>query len=209
MDLLEQTTKGLYCRYGDFYVDPLHPVPRAVVTHAHADHVRPGSRNYFCSRAGHELVRLRTQTGAKIESASFGERRKIGDVLVSFHPAGHILGSSQIRIELGGFVTVVSGDYKVENDPTSGGFEPVPCHHFFSEATFAAPVYRWPTEESVKTEILNWWHENQRSNRTSIIYAYALGKSQRLLSLLGRDALGPIGVHGAVRQFLGAYQRQG
>jgi putative mRNA 3-end processing factor len=208
MDLLQPTENGLYCEPGDFYVDPGRPVDRAVITHAHSDHARSGSRSYLTALPGVALLRERLGQDATIRGLPYGESVNMDGVHVSLHPAGHLLGSAQIRIEHHGEVWVVSGDYKLQADPTCEPFEPVKCNVFLTESTFGLPIYRWPAPESVFAEINAWWAGNQENLRTSIIFAYALGKSQRLLA--GVDAgLGPIVVHGAVARLVPAYTSAG
>src|SRR5690349_14139746 len=142
--LLRMTSHGLFCEAGDFFVDPWQPVDRAVITHAHGDHARWGSRHYLGSREGERVLRTRLGPEARIESLEYGEPVTLGDgVRLSLHPAGHILGSAQVRIERGGEVWVVSGDYKVEPDPTCTPFDPIRCHGFITESTFGLPIYRW------------------------------------------------------------------
>ena len=207
-DLVTTTDEGLWCEAGGFHIDPWRPVERALVTHAHADHTRPGSARYLTAAAGAELVRLRTQEGARIDGLEYGESLTIGDVSVSFHPAGHILGSAQVRIEHAGEVWVVGGDYKTGGDPTCDPFEAVPCDVFVSESTFGLPVFQWPDPEVVAAEVRAWWEENAAAGRTSLLCAYALGKSQRLLAGL-LDPPGPIAVHGALDRLLGPYRERG
>src|SRR5690348_3989891 len=142
--LVTVTANGLYCPPGDFYIDPWQPVQMAVITHAHGDHLRHGSARYILARPGAGIARLRLGGDREITAVNYGERVSIGSTIVSLHPAGHILGSSQIRIECEGRVWVVSGDYKRQPDPTCEPFEPLECDVFISEATFALPVYRWP-----------------------------------------------------------------
>jgi putative mRNA 3-end processing factor len=206
-DLLTLTDCGLYCSEGDFYIDPWRPVERALITHAHSDHARPGSRCYLCSAPGKEVLRQRVQPEARIDSLAYGERLTHRGVTVSFHPAGHVLGSAQIRVEKEGQVWVASGDYKVEPDATCAPFEPVACHTFITESTFGLPVYRWPSPRAVFQEINHWWRENVDKGRTSFVFAYPLGKSQRVLSGLD-PSIGPILVHGAVDRFLPAYRQE-
>lgn len=207
-DLIRQTERGLYCEAGDFYVDPWSPVDRAVITHAHSDHARPGSRWYLCAERGVGVLRERLGGEASIQSARYGETMTINGVRVSLHPAGHLLGSAQVRIEHEGEVWVVSGDYKLQVDPTCDAYEPVKCDVFISECTFGLPIYRWREPQLVFDEINEWWRENQTRRQTSILYAYALGKAQRILA--GVDAsIGPILAHGAVMRFLPLYEAAG
>ncbi len=205
---LQLTADGLYCDAGDFHVDPWKPVDRAVITHAHADHACWGCRAYLTSREGEHVLRARMGREAKIEAVAYGESVSFQGVRVSLHPAGHILGSSQIRIEHGGRVCVVSGDYKVEPDATCATFEPVRCHEFISESTFGLPIYRWPAQGAVADEVNAWWRANQAAGKASLLFAYALGKSQRLLAGLD-PGIGPIYTHGAVEKLNRAYRETG
>lgn len=202
------TEGGLYCEAGDFYIDPWRAVSRAVITHAHSDHARAGCHSYLCAREGMGVLRLRLGGGAAIEGVGYGERVDIGGVAVSFHPAGHILGSAQIRVERGGEVWVVSGDFKTMADPTCSAFEPVRCRTFVTECTFGLPVYRWPEAPRVFGEINAWWRENRERGRGSVLFGYSLGKAQRLLA--GVDAgIGPIWAHPTVAGFFAAYEAAG
>lgn len=206
--LIQSTTSGLYCEAGDFYVDPWRPVDRAVITHAHSDHARAGSRHYLVARRGEGILRRRIGSAGTIESIEFGEAKLINGVRVSLHPAGHLLGSAQVRVEHAGETWVMTGDYKIDEDQTCFAWEPVPCDVFITECTFGLPVYRWPSHASVFDSINRWWAANREDGRTSVIFAYALGKAQRVLS--GLDAqIGPILVHGAVDQLLPAYRAEG
>jgi putative mRNA 3-end processing factor len=216
-DLLQLTAAGLYCAEGDFYIDPWQPVERAVITHAHSDHARPGSRKYLTTREGEGVLRLRvdhaiptdpTAAPPHIRALPYGEPLLVNGVRVSLHPAGHLLGSAQVRVEHRGEVWVVSGDYKVEHDATCTPFEPVRCHTFITESTFALPIYRWRPQSELFAEVNEWWRANQEAGRTSILYAYALGKAQRLLAGLD-PSIGPILVHGSIRRLNGAYRRAG
>ena len=161
MTLLRVTDRGLYCEAGDFFVDPWAAVDRAVVTHAHGDHVAWGCRAYLTAEPGVPVLRQRLDPAARIRGTAYGAAVDIGGVRVSLHPAGHILGSAQVRIEHAGEVWVVSGDYKTEPDPTCTAWEPVRCHTFVTECTFGLPVYRWPATASVFDEIHGWWRANQ------------------------------------------------
>ena len=200
--------EGLYCESGDFYIDPRGRVSRALVTHAHSDHARPGHACYMVSQSCLPLLKLRLGSDITAEGIPFGEKRKIGDAVVSFHPAGHILGSSQIRVEVGGRTWVVSGDYKPQPDQTSETFELVSCDVFVSECTFGLPVYRWEPEGVIHQQINHWWRENAEAGRPSMLFAYSLGKAQRVLAGLD-PSIGPIFAHGAVHSFLPVYQESG
>ncbi len=206
--LIVPTNRGYYCPPGDFYIDPLRSVPRAVVSHAHSDHCRPGSGHYTVSATGVAVSRQRLGSDAPIHPLGWGEVRTFNGVEVSLHPAGHLLGSAQVRIEWQGEVWVYSGDYKREKDPSCETFEVIPCDTFMTECTFGLPVYRWPDPEGVFESIHQWWRENQASGRTSVLFAYALGKAQRILASID-PSIGPIGVHGAVAPFLEHYAAAG
>src|ERR1700761_3118923 len=182
--LVISTPRGLYCPPGDFYIDPWRPVDQAVITHAHGDHLRGGSARYHVAVPGEGLARHRLPPGALLSTHAYGEAFRLGDVEVSLHPAGHVLGSSQVRIEHQGEVWVVSGDYKRDLDPTCAPFEVVACDTFVSEATFALPVYRWERTTDVVSEIFDRWCANRRAQRASLLFAYALGKAQRVLAEL-------------------------
>jgi len=207
MSLLQLTSKGLFCEVGGFYIDPAAPVEKAIITHAHGDHARSGSQSYLAAVDGEGVLRERVGSAAKIESIPYGESVALNGVRLSLHPAGHILGSVQVRVEYRGEVWVASGDYKVEADKTCRAFEPVRCHTFITESTFGLPIYRWQNQAEVYREINDWWRENQRQKITSVVYAYALGKAQRVLS--GLEPLGPIVVQGATARMVEHYRRAG
>lgn len=209
-ELVVVTPNGLFCPPGGFYIDPWAPAPgsTAVITHAHSDHARLGAASYVTSASGAAVLRTRLGENTPITPVSFAERRTVGDVVVSLHPAGHILGSAQIRIEHKGEVWVVSGDYKIEPDVSCEHFEPVRCNVFITESTFALPIYRWPDAAAIARDINAWWSRNAGEGVTSILFAYAVGKAQRLLAALD-PTIGPILVHGAVNRFLPAYEAAG
>ncbi len=211
--LLRVTDSGLYCEPGGFFIDPWRPVDRAVVTHAHGDHLAWGCGEYLVARDGLTVTRTRLGETATIATVPYGESLDINGVKVSLHPAGHILGSSQVRIERGGRVWVASGDYKVEPDRTCDAFEPIRCHVFISESTFGLPIYRWRPQREEFASIAAWWRANRDAGRSSVLYAYALGKAQRLLAGLaaavGDDPPGPIYTHGAVEAMNRAYREAG
>jgi putative mRNA 3-end processing factor len=208
MSLLALTDRGLYCEPGDFYVDPWEPVDRAIVTHAHGDHATWGSRAYLTASPGVGVLRARLEPGARIRGIPYQERLTLNGVTVSLHPAGHILGSSQVRIEHRGEVWVVSGDYKTDPDPTCAPFEPIRCHTFVTESTFGLPIYRWPPQSEVFGEINAWWKANAAAGKTSLLFGYTLGKAQRLLAGLDRS-IGPILTHGAVERITAEYRDAG
>jgi putative mRNA 3-end processing factor len=207
-DLLELTDAGLYCAAGDFHVDPWRRVPRAVITHAHADHARTGCGRYLCAAPGKHVLRTRMGSNATIDTLRYGESLRLGGVRVSLHPAGHVLGSAQVRLEFGGRTWVVTGDYKLQADPTCAAFEPVACDVFVTESTFGLPVYRWPEPSVAAAEIDAWWRANRDAGRTSVVLAYSLGKAQRIASLVD-SSIGPIVAHGAVMKLVEAYRASG
>ena len=207
-NLLQLNPNGLYWTAGDFYIDPWNAVDRAVITHAHADHLCAGSKSYLCARPGEALLRARVGPEAVIESLAYGEARTINGVGVSFHPAGHILGSAQVRIEYQGRVWVVSGDYKLAHDPTCAAFETVSCCTFVTESTFGLPIFRWPEPGETLGEINAWWRANQQAGKASVLFTYPLGKAQRVLAGID-SAIGPIYTHGSVEQFNSIYRDSG
>jgi putative mRNA 3-end processing factor len=207
--LIEPTESGLYCAAGGFHIDPWQPVDRAVITHAHGDHLQAGSAAYLCSAAAASLVRHRLGGDAAIESMEYGGATTIGDVRLSFHPAGHILGSAQVRVEHRGEVWVASGDYKRAPDPTCAPFEPQRCHAFITEATFALPVFRWDPPSATIGEIWAWWEEMRAAGRPAVLFGYALGKAQRLLAELAQRTDRHIYVHGALDDLLEIYRQAG
>lgn len=206
--LIELTPSGLYCSAGDFYIDPQQPVRRAVITHAHTDHAKPGTQAYLTSHSGKPLVQARVGVRAKVESIAFGEEIDISGVKVSLHPAGHILGSAQVRVEHQGEVWVISGDYKLESDATCETFEHVKCHTFVTESTFAKPHYKWKSQRDIFNQINDWWQMNATWGTTSIVAAYSLGKAQRILA--GIDgSIGPVLIYPTVEKFIPAYRAAG
>jgi len=207
-DLLVVTDRGLFCEAGGFYVDPWRPVDRALVTHAHGDHICRGCGVYLSSREGRDVLRMRIGSDAVIETLGYGETVFPNGVQVSYHPAGHIRGSAQIRIEHRGEVWCVSGDYKLAPDPTCTGFETVRCHTYITESTFGLPIYRWQPSAEVYEEVNRWWRANQEAGRTSVLFAYALGKAQRLIEGVDPD-IGPIFCHGAVQAVNTTYRASG
>ncbi len=205
--VLTFTTRGIYCPAGDFYIDPWRPVERAVITHAHSDHARPGHAKYLATDGTAPVMRHRLGDVA-VETMGYAVQRKIGDALVSFHPAGHVPGSAQVRVEVGGEVWVVSGDYKTVADPISEPFEPVKAHAFITECTFGLPVFRWQEEATLAADLNAWWAAAAAEGRPAMLGAYALGKAQRLLALLD-PTIGPILTHGAIENTNDVLRGQG
>ncbi|AZL58054.1 ligase-associated DNA damage response exonuclease [Tabrizicola piscis] len=204
--VLTFTDRGIYCPAGDFYIDPWRPVPRALITHGHSDHARSGMGAYLATT--HALPVIRRRLGPiTAEGIPYGETREVGGATVSFHPAGHVPGSAQIRVEVGGEVWVVSGDYKTEPDGLAEAFAPVACDTFISECTFGLPVFRWDPQPKVMSGIADWWAANAAAGKTSILGAYSFGKAQRLMAGLPR--IGPILTHGAVEEMTEVLRQQG
>lgn len=208
MPILQETPVGLYCDAGNFYIDPWRPVPRAIVTHAHSDHARSGCESYLAAREGAAILQMRLGRSARILFSDFGDTHSIGGARVSLHPAGHMTGAAQVRVEVGGEVCVVSGDYKLQPDPTCASFEPVRCHTFVTESTFGLPLYRWDPPEVVFEEINQWWRANQARGAASLLLGYTVGKAQRLLSSVDAS-IGPIFAHGSILSACKAYRECG
>jgi putative mRNA 3-end processing factor len=211
MDLVVQRPEGLYCPPGDFYIDPWRPVDRAVITHAHGDHARTGHRHYLAAAPSEGVLRARLGD-ITLQALAYGETIDHHGVRVSLHPAGHVLGSAQVRLEHGGQVWVASGDYFVsgagDGNLTCAPFEPVRCHCFITESTFGLPIYRWQPQQAVYDDINAWWRANAEVGRASLLMGYAFGKAQRILA--GVDSsIGPIVVHGAVEPLNQAYRAAG
>jgi putative mRNA 3-end processing factor len=207
MQLLTNTNCGLYCKAGDFYIDPWKPVERAVITHGHSDHARQGMKYYLSSEESRNLLSFRLGD-INLQTLKYGESVNFNGVKLSLHPAGHIIGSAQVRVEKDGEVWVVSGDYKLEPDDTCTPFELIKCNTFITESTFGLPVYRWQPQQNIFDDINKWWMSNKQKGRASIIYGYALGKAQRVLSGLD-TSIGPIITHGAVENINNIYRISG
>ncbi|MES3037553.1 MAG: ligase-associated DNA damage response exonuclease [Bdellovibrionota bacterium] len=207
--MITLTTKGLYCRPGNFYIDPSRAVDHAVVTHAHSDHARRGSAQYYCAKPGLELLKVRLGKSISAKGIDYGHVLNLNGVKVSFHPAGHILGSAQVRIEYAGEVWVASGDYKREPDPTCHAFETVECDVFITEATFGTPAYQWPKDVNLGEQIFQWWNENASRGINSVLFAYSLGKAQRVLGELNPFAQRPIYCDTPVTPLTECYRAQG
>jgi putative mRNA 3-end processing factor len=206
-ELLEFTSKGIYCKEADIFIDPWKPVDRAIITHAHADHARPGMKHYLAHQRSKSVMQHRLGQDIRVETFEYGQKIRIRGVLFEFFPAGHVVGSTQIRVSHGNQSWCVSGDYKVEDDGISGAFEPVPCHTFITECTFGLPVFNWKPQKEVFQEIQQWWQENQKNKKVSVLIAYSLGKAQRVLANL--KPLGQIYLHDAVANINDALEKDG
>lgn len=207
--LIESTSEGLYCAAGGFHIDPWLPVERAVITHAHGDHLRRGSRAYLCAAPSEPLVRHRLGADAAVSTLAYGTPLDMNGVRVSLHPAGHVRGSAQVRVEHRGEVWVASGDYKLAADPSCAPFESVRCHTFVTEATFGLPLFRWPATDIACREIMAWWDEMRRAGRPAVLFAYSLGKAQRLLAELAQLTEQPVFIHGALADIIAIYRDAG
>lgn len=207
LPLLNFTSKGIYCAKAKVYIDPWRPVDKALLTHGHADHARPGSKHYICSDLAGPVIQYRLGN-ISLQTIAYGEKMEINGVTFSFHPAGHVIGSAQIRVAHKGEVWVVSGDYKTQDDGVSTPFEPVKCNHFITESTFGLPVYQWLPQVEVMAQINDWWQQCKDQGKTAVISAYSLGKAQRIIQNVASD-IGPIFTHGAVENINGVLRKQG
>lgn len=206
-DLLQFTPKGIWCPAADVYIDPWKPVKKAMITHGHSDHSRYGHEAYLCTETAAPAIRYRLGD-IRLQTIEFGQTIQMNGVKFSFHPAGHILGSAQIRVEYQGEVWVASGDYKLEDDGLAEAFEPVRCDTFITESTFGLPVFDWRPQESVFADINQWWRSNAEAGKVSLITAYSLGKAQRLLRGLD-SSIGKLFTHGAVENINEVMREQG
>ena len=197
MKLLELTESGLFCPAAGIYIDPWKTVDQAVITHAHSDHARWGMKHYLAHHHSEEVMRLRLGKEISLQTIDYNQPLHINGVRISLHPAGHIPGSAQVRLEYKDKVAVVSGDYKVESDGLSTPFEPVKCHEFVSECTFGLPIYKWESQSEIFEQINSWWKLNSSEGKNTVLFAYSLGKAQRILQNLDRN-IGSVFVHGAI-----------
>ena len=213
MPVLSLTRCGLYCAAGNFYIDPWpgrdFKLKRSVITHGHADHARPGSQQYYCTAETGAIMHARIDPELHITPLQYAEPLQLGDALVSLHPAGHVLGSAQVRVEVDGEVWVASGDFKRDYDPTCAAFEVVPCDVFITEATFALPIYRWRSGAEIAADIYDWWQRNAKQQRSSVLFCYALGKAQRVLAELAKLTDDTVLLHGAMQNMVAIYRRAG
>jgi putative mRNA 3-end processing factor len=205
--VLEFREAGIYCPAADIYIDPWRKVDRALITHGHSDHARPGMGRYMATEAAAPVIRHRLGDIA-LQTTRYGVVHDIGGARVSFHPAGHVPGSAQIRVEVDGEVWVVSGDYKTVDDGLSDPFEPVRCDTFITESTFGLPIYSWPSQAALRAQLNGWWAETAARGQTAVLGVYALGKAQRILRLLDPE-IGPILTHGAVEATNAVLRGQG
>ena len=205
--LLVHTAFGLFCPKADVYLDPWKPVKKAILSHGHADHARWGSSSYLCTPTAAPVIKYRLGD-INLETLPFGEEKLINGVSFSFHPAGHILGSAQIKVSYKGEIVVFSGDYKTANDGFSEAFEPVKCHTFITESTFGLPVYHWQDQKWVFNEMEEWCKNNRNNHHLSILYGYSLGKAQRILQGLP-ESVGPIFTHSTIEAVLNVMRNQG
>jgi putative mRNA 3-end processing factor len=197
---------GIFCQQANVYIDPWKPTDNAIVTHAHSDHARYGMGRYLTHKYSVPVMQYRLGQDIKIQGLEYGELIKINGVSISLHPAGHIWGSAQVRLEYNGEVWVVSGDYKLVSDGISTPFEPVRCHSFITESTFGLPVYRFPLPVAIHDDINAWWRQNRDQGKNSILLGYALGKAQRILAHLD-SSIGTIYTHGAIDNVNNLYER--
>lgn len=207
MKLVKFTKKGIYCIPGKFYLDPWLPVDYAIISHGHADHARYGMKHYLCQTDSKAILKHRLGSDINVESTNYDEPTLINGVKVSFHPAGHVIGSAQIRLEYKGFVVVFTGDYKVKHDYLTVPFEPIKCHEFITESTFGLPIYNWLSEAQLQQQMQNWVIHNQSHNRTSVFLGYSLGKAQRIIKLI--EGLDKVYVHSAIHNLNRAIESSG
>lgn len=204
---LKFTNKGIYCVPGKFYIDPWQPVDLAIITHGHADHARSGMKKYLCHHFTQPILYSRIGHFIDCQSVGYGEVVVINGVKVSLHPAGHIIGSAQIKMEYKGYVIVISGDYKIQDDGLSTPFEPIKCHEFITESTFGLPIYNWSSIADQEKQLQNWVEHNRAYGKTSVFIGYSLGKSQRLMKAL--DGMGELYVHHSIAKVNEAYKSVG
>lgn len=197
MNLLKFTDKGIFCPKANVYIDPWKPVDYAIITHAHADHSRYGNKYYLSHHLSKPIIQHRLGKNINIESVDYGEGPTINGVKFTFYPAGHIIGSAQIKVEYKGEIWVVSGDYKLEKDGLATPYEAIKCNVFITECTFGLPIFKWKPQQLVFDEINSWWKKNKEEGKTTLLSGYSLGKAQRLLQGLDHS-IGKIYTHGAV-----------
>ncbi|MDY7394980.1 ligase-associated DNA damage response exonuclease [Aureibaculum sp. 2210JD6-5] len=207
MNIIKFTKKGIYCVPGKFYLDPWYSVDYAIISHGHADHARWGMKNYLCHNHSKAILQHRIGKDINIDSLGYDEPLLINGVKVSFHPAGHIIGSAQIRLEYKGYVVVFTGDYKTSSDFLTIPFEPIKCHQFITESTFGLPIYNWLPEATLQQQMIDWVNTNKSHNRTSVFIGYSFGKAQRIMKLL--EGVDQIFVHNAIHNLNNAIKASG
>lgn len=207
MRIIQFRSEGIYCIPGNFYIDPWKPVDMAIITHGHADHARWGMKRYLCHHFTVPILKSRISEDIQIQGISYNEIIRINEVKVSLHPAGHIIGSAQVRLEYKGKVVVISGDYKLQDDGLSTPFESVKCHEFVTESTFGLPIYQWKTVQQQNKELQDWVIYNKRNSRTSVFVGYSLGKAQRIMKAI--EGLGSIYTHYSIHKLNEAYKSVG
>jgi len=195
--LITFNNKGIYCAQADLYIDPWQPVSKAIITHAHSDHAKPGNKHYLCHQDSVSLLKLRLGDQISVQALHYGQTIHIHGVTISLHPAGHIPGSAQVKLTYKGEIWVISGDYKLSSDGIAAPFEPVSCHHFVTESTFGLPIYRFPQVDTVTADMLAWIEANRKQQKNTLLVGYALGKAQRLIEIAAHAEL-PIFAHGAI-----------
>lgn len=195
--LLQFTGKSIYCAKADVHIDPWMPVDRAIITHAHSDHAKWGSKNYLSHKHSEVILRMRLGEDINLQTVDYGESFTINGVKFSLHPAGHIIGSAQVRVEYNNEVWVASGDYKLEDDGFCQPFEAIKCNVFITESTFGLPIYKWQPQQQVFNQVNEWRHKNTEQGKASVLMGYSLGKMQRIM----KGVISPgekIFAHGAV-----------
>lgn len=195
--LLQFDKDGIYCAQAGVYIDPWKPVDKAIITHAHSDHARWGSKSYLAHHDSEGILKYRLGQEIQLQTLGYNEPVMMNGVRISLHPAGHIIGSAQVRLEYKGETWVVSGDYKVMPDGMTTPFEPVPCHHFVTESTFGLPIYNFPEASALDADLKNWCFKNLNAGKSCVLIGYSLGKAQRILNCL-RDMTAPVILHGAI-----------
>lgn len=195
--LLHFNNKGIYCQQADVYLDPWKPVKKAIISHGHADHSKWGHQQYITHHTNVPIIKHRLGD-INVSGVDWGETFTVNGVKFLLHPAGHIIGSAQIRVEYQGEVWVFTGDYKTENDGISVPYEVVKCHTFITECTFGLPAFKWQPQQEVFHDINTWWQQNKEDENTSILFGYSLGKAQRLLKHLD-TSIGKIYTHAAIQ----------
>ena len=206
--MLQVTSNGLYCVPGDFYIDPYRSVPTAVITHGHADHARWGMGHYISTPMTADIMRIRIGKDISVTAHEYHAPFDLNGVRVTLIPAGHILGSAQVVLEHNNQRSIITGDFKTDDDPTVHPFEAMPCDLLVMETTFALPIYHWPSATDVMADIHAFWQQNQVAGEHTVLYAYSLGKAQRLVAGLD-STVGPVAVHRAVDNMNQVYKQYG